>query len=178
MAAFVTRREPVRAVFRCIQQDAIDRAAGAAPPGTYFQSWQDDYHAIVLAWLVGMGFDEWREVFRWKIGSTLARTDGQSGWVRAVCSPYALMLRRSAKGPSCASWREAWALNDEVQQFGIADPDAVATNDAYFPIARAAVAMAAHLGERSAGPSLAWADAQQRRQFEAGTPFQYKWAVT
>ena len=94
MATFVTRGEPERAVFRSIQQDAIDRAAGAVPPGTYVQSWQDDYHAIVLAWLVMMGFEEWRDVFRWKIGSTLARTDGQSGWVRAICSPYALMLRR------------------------------------------------------------------------------------
>ncbi len=178
MASFVTRSEPERAVFRSIQQDAINRAAGPVPPATYIQSWQDDFHAVVLAWLVLMGFEEWRDVFRWQIGSTLARTDGRSGWVRAVCSPYALMLRRRAEGATCRSWADAWALNDAVQRFGIRNPDAVALDDTIFPIARAAVAMAAHLGEHAAGPSLAWANAQQRRQYESGTPFQYKWAVT
>lgn len=177
-STFVRGGGPLAAVFHSTHQEFGLRAADPVPAQTYIAVWQEDFEAIILAWLVLMGFEDWREIARWKLGSTIARTDGQSGWVRGMCTPYMLMLRRSVDAPLCQSWREAWALNDSVQHFKLTDTDTVPIGDYYLPITRAALAMAVHLGERAAAPCVSWANAQQRRQTEAGVRPNYKWTVS
>ena len=36
---------------------------------------------ILVAWVVQMGFTDWRPIFEWKIANTIARTNGTSGWL-------------------------------------------------------------------------------------------------
>ncbi len=71
------------------------------------QAFQEDYLALVLGCVVELGFEEWREAFAWKVGSTIARSDGLHGWPAQWSSPYMYSVR-AKDGAPFASWAEAW----------------------------------------------------------------------
>jgi hypothetical protein len=50
--------------------------------------WEEDFLVFVYGFAVFAGYDYWRDMYLWKMKSTLARTDGKSGWPRSYCSPY------------------------------------------------------------------------------------------
>jgi hypothetical protein len=61
-----------------------------------------------------MGHTQWRTSFDWLIGGTVARTNGTSGWPRALATPYEMMLRASSTAPIAQSWAQAWSLNQSI----------------------------------------------------------------
>jgi hypothetical protein len=174
---FVQNPDPLRAVFRTIDQNFGDRATGALQPGTYFAPWQGEFETFILGWLVAMGFQEWQPAYRWSLGSTLARTDGRSGWVRAYGTPYVMALRPQRDAPWARSWAEAWALNARLQNWQVRDPDRWMGTPTYLSYTWGALAMARHLGVAEAGPCAAWANGQIRDVAAQGQRFPYRWAV-
>jgi hypothetical protein len=63
------------------------------------EPWQDDFLVFVFGFAVLTGRADWEPIYRWKMKSTLARTDGKSGWPRAYCSPYYLNLGSNWNDP-------------------------------------------------------------------------------
>lgn len=136
--------------------------------------WQEEFLGFILGWMVLMGFDTWREIFLWKLGSTIARTNGKSGWVRAYATPYHITLRRDASSQWVQSWSEAWALNKEVQHLDSPDPNRWASKvPVYLGYTRGVLALAVRLGIPEAKECFAWADEQIR----ANRYLYYKWSV-
>ena len=50
--------------------------------------WEEEFLAQALGFAVLVGFSDWLAAYKWKLGSTIARTNGKSGWPRAFCTPY------------------------------------------------------------------------------------------
>jgi len=173
---YVNSRDPVRAVFQVTDNPAGNRADGrSAPEGTWASPWQEEFLACVLGWMVTMGFEEWRPAFQWKIASTIARTDGRSGWVRAYSTPYRLVLRPDKSAPFAKSWGEAWQIASKLAEWPESDPDTIQGKDlTYYTYTRGALAMAVRLGVPAAQPSLTWLDDQLRRR-NATIP--YRWRI-
>lgn len=172
---FVRNPNPLHSVFRVATAFGGSRDDGPLKYGTYYAPWEEDMLAFILGWAVLMGFDSWRPIFSWKIGSTIARSNGKSGWVRAHASPYRIALRRSRDAPIVASWAEAWTLNAELQKFQAADPNRWADSDiTYLGYARGALALAARLGTAGAEECFLWADEQARSHGQLA----YKWRVS
>lgn len=149
---YVKSRDPVRAVFQATDNPGSNRADGpAAPEGTWISVWQEEFLACVLAWMVTMGFDEWRPAFQWKIASTIARTDGKSGWQRSHATPYRLVIRRAKSAPYTRNWSEAWQLTSTLAAWPPSDADEIQGNDlTYYTYTRGALAMAVRLGGQDA----------------------------
>jgi hypothetical protein len=172
--SFVRNPAPVHSVFRVATQFGGSRDDGPFGVGTYYAPWEEDMLAFILGWAVLMGFDNWRTIFSWKIGSTIARSNGKSGWIRAVAAPYRIALRRSKDAPIVGSWAEAWTLNVDLQKFQVANPDRWVDNDiTYLGYARGALALAARLGIPGARECFIWADEQARSHGQ----LPYKWSV-
>ncbi len=108
---FVESPEVIRTVFRTTAQTMGDRNEGTMEAGTYIAPWEDEFQAVIFGWVVQMGFTDWQPIFRWKIGSTIARTDGLSGWVRARPVLYRQILREHSDLPWARSWAESWTIN-------------------------------------------------------------------
>ena len=96
-STFVDSTDTVRTVFRTTEQTFLSRQDGPFEPHTVVAPWQEEFQAFIFGWLVQMGHADWEPIFRWKIGSTIARTDGRSGWIRAYCTPNH-QLRSRASG--------------------------------------------------------------------------------
>lgn len=114
LKAFVSNPEPTRSVFRTTMQTFGDERDAPMMQGTHTQPWQDDFLASVFGWMVLMGHAQWRPVFEWKIGSTIARTNGQSGWIRAYCTTGDMRMRVDKNAPWARSWKEGWDLTAEA----------------------------------------------------------------
>lgn len=147
--------------------------------GVAWKFWMDDFLAFVLCWMVMLGFDEWAPTMRWKLGATIARTDGRSGWPRTECSIYETLMRHTKQDPFPTSWAQAWALNAPGHGLDGRNPDDVdvAGDMTYFTYTRGVLVMADHLGIAEARPCRQWADAQLRRLLGKGAPMWHKWAV-
>jgi len=164
-------------VFRSVESMSNSPNTGPdAPGGCYIAPWQEDFLASVLGWVVLMGFESWRPIFMWKIGNTLARTNGKSGWPRSRCSPYRLILRPAAGAPTFKTWAEAWAETSRLWRWTDDDPDTIATTDdyTYHTYTRGALVFAEHLGVAEAGPILAWLNNQLVRP---AVRFAAKWQL-
>jgi hypothetical protein len=178
LKAFVSNPEPTRSVFRTTMQTFGDDRDSPMMEGTHTQPWQDDMLASVFGWMVLMGHTQWRPVFEWKIGSTIARTNGQSGWIRAYCTTVDMRMRVDKNAPWAKTWKEAWDLTAEALKYEVSDPDTLdLTKLFYFPYTRGALVLANHLQIAGAGPCLEWADGQLSRAVAARKPFPYKWAL-
>ncbi|MDB5368158.1 MAG: hypothetical protein JWM77_4085 [Rhodospirillales bacterium] len=156
---FVEGRDIPQTVFRTTQTEFDDRGGGPVPPGTQIAPWQEDFQLLALGWLALLDRDGWLPIFRWKAGQTIARTNGRSGWNRAVATPGTLMLRANKDAPWCANWAEAWALNQRVQNLPPPSDEWVGLLTP-LTFTRAALAMAMQLGVDEARASYAWADDQ------------------
>ena len=178
LGTFVASSEPPRAIFRTTEQGFGDNRDGLVG-GTYGYPWQDEFLAAVLGWMVLMGHSQWRPVFEWKIGSTIARTNGQTGWPRAQCTPYRMVMRNDPKAPWVQTWKEAWDLTAAGLKLPrVSDPDRLdLTQLFYFPYTRGALVLAKHLAIPNIDPSLNWAEDELPRAISAKKPFPYRWAL-
>lgn len=130
--------------------------------------WQEDYLAAVLELGVWMGYADWAPVAAWKIKSTIARTDGTSGWPRA--HPTFYYAEQQAGGVTAQTWSELAVVNK-------LDPSA---NDSlepkvdghYVAFARAALALALANGNADALEPYQWLDGEIREKF-----IPWRWAI-
>ncbi|HKY18667.1 MAG TPA: hypothetical protein VJL82_07010 [Rhizomicrobium sp.] len=177
MAKFVTNPAPPHAIFRSTEQEFGDDRDGLLG-GTYTSTWQEDFLAAVLGWMVLMGHSDWRPVFEWKIGSTIARTNGQSGWPRAHCVTYRMIMRSGPDTPWVQNWKDAWDLTAAGLKLTVSDPGQLDLKQLfYFPYTRGALVLAKHLQIPGADACLNWADAELVRAVAAKKPLGYKWAL-
>jgi hypothetical protein len=177
LKTFVNSQEAPRAIFRTTEQ-GFGGNEGKLVAGTFGYPWQDDFLVSVFGWMVLMGHAQWRPVFEWKIGSTLARTNGQSGWPRSECTPYRMVMRSAANAPWVQNWKDAWDLTAAGLDIAVTDPDRLDLKQLfYFPYTRGALVLAKHLGISNVDPSLAWAEGELERAVSAKKPLPYKWAL-
>jgi hypothetical protein len=183
MHTFVQSSETVRTVFRSSTQAFGVYKDGPLEPGTYIAPWQEEFHAFIFGWIVQMGFSDWEPIFRWKIGSTIARTNGKSGWVRARCTPYHMGLRTHEGSPWVRSWAECWELNLPHEKTPVTDPDRLFPGSGGYDVSypsytRGALAIAVRLGIAEARPCFEWIDGEVQdiqRRHRGGLA--YKWSV-
>ncbi len=131
--------------------------------------WQEDYLATVLGLGVWMGNEEWRPVLNWKVRSTIARTDGKSGWPRSHPIFYYPDLKTTA-GVEATSWKQLAELNklspnnrEELDEK--LDPN-------YLAFARGALMMANIAGNNDANDPYKWLDSKTREKF-----IPWRWAL-
>jgi hypothetical protein len=175
-AEYVNNPRLDRALFRaCTPIDSSPDQGPTAPEGTWASMWEDEFVAAVMGWIVTMGFTEWRTAFDWKIGSTVARTGGTSGWSRGYATPYRAILRPTAKSPFAASWSAAWQLTKSVTRVSANDSDTWVENDmTYLTYSRGALVFAVARGTPGAATGLAWATKQLTGR---KWPTEYKWRI-
>ena len=168
--------DPVHAVFRALEEPGATRDEGpTTPAGSYMPPWQSEFAGAVAGWIVMMGYADWKPFFTWQIGSTIARTNGRSGWQRHQATPYRILLRENAQAPFVKSWREAYALQARMWKWDGADPNTITDKDmTYFFYTRGALVMAKHLGVGEAQPCLDWIEAQLQAR---GAVLPYKWRL-
>ena len=80
------------AIFHGLDMSFGSQNDGNILANTYSTPWQQEFEAFVLGWVVQMGNADWAPIHQWKIKSTIARTNGTSGWVRARPTPYDLAI--------------------------------------------------------------------------------------
>jgi hypothetical protein len=172
---------PTTTVFRTNEENFGSRPDGPLDAGTQTSPWQDEFEAFILGWLVLMGHSDWAPIHRWKIGSSIARTDGKSGWNRGNCTPYRMALRAHEDAPWARSWAEAWDLNVTLQHWQVPDPDHLelvkAGQITYPSYTRGALALAARLGVAEAKPCFEWIDQEIRSHLHGNFALDYKWSV-
>ncbi|MHB1206366.1 MAG: hypothetical protein ACYCZX_12410 [Rhodospirillaceae bacterium] len=173
---YVQSGDVLRRVFRITDNPASSRDEGpTTPAGTWSAPWMDEFLAASLGWMVMMGYEDWRPAFLWKVASTLARTDGKSGWARAHATPYRIILRPAVSAPYVESWAEAYALTSRLWNWPPPTDDIVGNDLTYFIYTRGVLTIAAKLGVAGARENLAWLDGQLRARRAA---IDFKWRMT
>lgn len=182
LATYVKNAGQPWATFRTIEQTFGDHDENNMPSGTYLQPWMEEFEAFILGWVVMMGHADWRPILEWKIKNTIARTNGTSGWVRAWCTTYRLVLRTTRADPWAADWAAAWALNVQKQPvLKYTDPNAlvIGSNDISYPgYTLAALAMAARLGIAEAVQPHAWIAGEIRKSLNSQRRMARRWCVS
>ena len=126
---------------------------------------------IIFPWM----FTVWMSAFDWKIGSTMARTNGTSGWVRAEATPYRTILRSSATSSFATSWAEAFQTTLQINGITYSDPDTWYPSDmTYLAYTRGALVYATAVGTPGAFQAQAWATSQMASR---GWNADYKWRL-
>ena len=154
-----------------------------APQGTYSQTYMEEFSSFVISWVVELGFEDWRPIAEWKVKNTIARTDGKSGWVRAISTPYRQNLRSAKTAPWCASWKESFDLTNSRYHFTYTDPNvlAITGNDISYPTyTEGALAIAKSIGIAAANDPHTWVHDQVNKLI-AATPQRYrafKWCIS
>jgi len=178
-ANYVGGAGPLLSVFRSTCPIDNSREEGAAAPGgTWIDVWQEEFIVAVVGWLVRMGHAEWRKVFDWKVGSTIARCSGTAGWPRAVPAAYRTILRPARTAPMAASWAEAWAVTQRTipayAGVALSDQKYFGTDMTYLAYSRGALVMAEALGTPGAAEALSWAT---RELVARGWRTDHKWRL-
>ena len=176
---FVADPTPPRAIFRTTEWEFGDDRDGLKR-GTYDSPWQGEFLAAVFGWIVLMGFSDWRPILEWKIASTIARTNGKSGWPRAYCTPYRMVFRADQNAPWATNWKQAWDLTAAGLKITVDDPDTLDLKPLfYLPYTRGALVLAKHAGVAGIDESLAWADKSLDMALKARNRQQlpYKWSL-
>ena len=159
--------------FMTTEQSFGDNDEGpAAPQGTYSQTYMSEFEAFIICWVVQLGFEDWRPIAEWKIQNTIARTDGQSGWIRAVSTPYRQILRPARDQPWCADWDASWKLTQTRYNLTYTDPNvlAITGNDISYPTySEGALAIANAIGITATGSPHAWIHEQVNTLIAAST---------
>jgi len=173
---YVNNPKPERARFRSTHNLASSRAEGTtAPAGTWVSPWEDEFVATIMGWVVAMGFSTWQHAFEWKIGSTIARTNRTSGWIRAQATPYRLILRETADSPYADDWAGAWTLAQRVAKLTYANADTWVPPDmTYLTYTRGALVYIDKLKTRDVSENLAWATSQLNAK---NWKTDYKWRL-
>ena len=152
--------------------------------------WQEEFLAFCLGWGVLLGFEDWRKAFRWKLNSTLGRTNGKSGWPRQWCTPYYIDIAKvDPKGSLYSetsppdiwfkSWKEAWDKFRSDPENEVKEPFSYTTSWSqdnsrhYLIYTRGVLALATHLGVAEAREPFEFVD-----HMATGIKFMnYKWAI-
>lgn len=173
---YVYSDRPERQRFHVVGVLENSRGEPQAPEGTWVDPWQDEFLATIIGWVIYMGFSDWKPAFQWAIHSTIDRTSGARGWVRAYATPYRVILRASKTAPVAQSWAEAWELTKSMTGKTVGDPDTWAEDDmTYLTYTRGALVYAVKLGMVEAAEPLAWATKQiQARKWNVAA----KWRFT
>lgn len=175
-AQFVNSLSPERARFRSTRNIVNSAGEGVnVPQGTWIAPWEDDFVSTILGWVVAMGFTEWRGAFDWSVGSAIARTNRNSGWIRAQATPYRLIVRATATSPFADDWAGAWVLAQTVNKLTYVDRDTWVPNDmTYLTYTRGALVFANKLNAWDVTESLSWATGQLNvRKWKTA----YKWRL-
>ncbi len=166
---------------------------------TAVAGWQDEFLAITLGWGKLLGFSDWDDDYLWKIQSTLARTNGTSGWPRQFCTPYyhaiASGLPTATTDPNAvpsggwyANWGQAWesfkAYAPNAGQFKSGDPNTFtdgthwqqSNSDEYLLETRGSLAFASYLGV--SGASACHAFVKSMALIEGVNQINHRWALS
>jgi len=156
-------------------------ASPPLPAGTWMAVWQEDFLTTVVGWIVGMGHEDWRPILEWKCCDVMARTNGTSGWTRAVPTLYAMALRSASDAPYASNWAVCWDLNVSIQPDVCVydDPDAIpdTLNLTYPSYALGALALAARAGVPQAQACYDWLLSELQRCTNASRYPRRKWAM-
>ncbi len=181
LTTFVDSTTPPYPVFRTIRQNLTGGD----------QVWQGEFVAAVTGWLVQMGYKDWLPIHTWVMGSTIARTNGTSGWLRGNCTPYVTIYRHLSTDPWAPDWGTAWAINVEYNTGVPYAPDpsdpggntvlVTRTPSMTYPsYTRGALAIAQRLGVAGADAAFAWLDGQIKTKIASGKGYSIdrKWMIT
>lgn len=139
---------------------------------TDYGMWQEEFLASALGLAVIFGYEGYRPLFEWKVKSTIARTNGTSGWVKAYPTPYYIRLG------GLKTWREAWDKSREpaggTSDVFIADPNKLVQFANYEQYTLGTLAIARRLGVPEAQACHEWLQAEAKR---IGTWGVYKWSI-
>ena len=151
------------------------------PANSWFNIWQEDFLTATIGWMVTAGHENWRDVLTWKATDVMARTNGTSGWCRAVPTLYQFTLREAASDPIAPDWGAAWAANEAVAPDKCVhdDPDTIpASLDLTYPsYALGALAFAARAGVPQARASYDWLLGQLQANTSVSKYTRRKWAI-
>ena len=108
---------------------------GATPP------WQDDYLAIVLGWIDGMGFSGARPVLEWMTNFVAGRfTNADRGYDPIYGTPYFLYVQEPGTDRTIATWAGAFKRTFDPAQHPVRTLDYPDWGGGYAALARAALA--------------------------------------
>lgn len=131
--------------------------------------WQEEFLATAFGLAVELGREDYRPLFEWKIKSTLARTSGTSGWIRACPTPYYIRL------DGHTNWSQAWAANLTTSfSCPYADPDRLVSWGAYEMYTHGSLSLARSLGVPGALANYNWLNAEALR---LNSRSNYKWSI-
>jgi hypothetical protein len=160
------------------------KGAPVAPPipaDSYVSVWMEDYLTSVLAHVVQLGHEDWRPILEWKSLDVMSRTNGTSGWVRAVPTLYTLVVKASSDAPYADHWGVAWDLNEHFQPEAVDcnDPDVMPERvDLTYPsYALGALALASQAGVPQAKACYDWLLQQMQRNTDGNSYCRRKWAM-
>lgn len=177
--AYVASTKPLQIVFQVILSNWNQNPETPIPGGTYIAPWEQDFAAFVIGWVVRMGFADWAPIHNFIMKQLIARSNGTSGWVRAIPTAYRMQLRPSATTPVVASWAEAWALGVTVSKYAPPDPNTLTVGgDLTYPsYLLGALAMACDVGVTEARPCYDWLRSQIAARTNVSKFIQYKWSI-
>jgi len=133
---FVNNLVPQYQLFATTEKSFGDNdESPAAPQGTYSQTYMEEFELTIFAWLVRMGFEDWKPIVEWKAKNTIGRTNGTSGWIRAITTPYRQLLKETKASPFFTNWTDSWNLTKQRYNLTYADPNklAITGNDISYP---------------------------------------------
>jgi hypothetical protein len=163
MKRYAANPSPECSVFKALEDPRNTRDEPKAPGGTHIPVWQTEFSNAVVGWMVLMGFEDWKPFFVWQVGSTIARTNGRSGWRRAHATPYRLIIRPDSTSAFFTTWSQAWELTAKLWGWEQDDPDKIIDEDlTYYTYSRASLALAKRLAVPEADVCLDWLDGQLR----------------
>ena len=180
------------ALFRAVNQTALAAlGAGRIVGAILFDFWQSDFITATLCDLMRMGQSSVVPRLQWSIQSVISRTNGTSGWPRAVPSLYNVYIVSTQAPTVPTTWAELFENNVLTQPaqmvFDKSDPTGNAKMSlpsggamTYISYARGVLALAAKCGdpvtEAAVAASFTWLDAEIRA-LAANNPVDFKWAI-
>lgn len=155
-AEFVNSTDPQKQTFRwaTVLNKAYNGQGTISP-------WEEDFLAAELFLGIRLGYAAWDKAARWKVASSIARTDGKSGWPRSqACTYYDTV-------GTATTWADLAALNNVTGGNDVLDAGQTV---AYLCYRRAVLALASDYGITEAQEPYQWLAAQRKS-------WAFKWAM-
>lgn len=153
-----------------------------APQSTYSQTYMEEFELFIFAWIVRMGFEDWKPIVEWKAKNTIGRTNGTSGWIRAISTPYRQLLKAAKADPFFGNWIDSWNLTQQRYNLTYTDPNTLPSggDDISYPsYTEGALASARSIGIADANAPHDWIHSEVERLIDE-SPNRYrarKWCV-
>jgi len=173
LSDYVNNTAPQYSVFATTEKSFGDNdESPQAPQSTYSQTYMEEFELTIFAWIVRMGFEDWKPIVEWKAKNTIGRTNGTSGWSRSVSTPYRQLLKATKADPLFDNWNDSWNLTKERYNFQNIEQDHLNTtgNDITYPTyTEGALAACKGIGIDAAGASYDWMKTEVDRLISATT---------